>query len=135
MPDFAERLKLDRTIALVMLASVVVFAMLAAKEVGGDSWGMVLSLAPYLAIIAAVLTAATIAREFESGPVAFGRTHSLSRRRCLCVHVWVPLLLTPCGGAPPRPGTPPRQAARHPEGGHAVVPSGAVGRPRDNKTS
>lgn len=98
MPDFAERLKLDRTIALVMLASVVVFAMLAAKEVGGDSWGMVLSLAPYQAIIAAVLTAATIAREFESGTVAFGLTQSMSRHGWLWWRIMFPLLMIGVGG-------------------------------------
>jgi ABC-type transport system involved in multi-copper enzyme maturation permease subunit len=98
MRDFAERFKLDRTIALVMLASVVVYAMVAAQELGGDSWGMVLSLAPYQAIIAAVLTAATIAREFEAGTVAFGLTQSMSRHGWLWWRIMFPLLLVAVGG-------------------------------------
>jgi hypothetical protein len=98
MRDFAERFKLDRTIALVMLASVVVYAIVAAQELGDDSWGMVLSLAPYQAIIAAVLTAATIAREFEGGTVAFGLTQSMSRHGWLRWRIMFPLLLVAGGG-------------------------------------
>lgn len=98
MRDFAERFKLDRTIAVVMLASVVAYATAAAQEVGGDNWGMVLSLAPYQAIIAAVLTAATIAREFEGGTVAFGLTQSMSRHGWLRWRITFPLLLVAVAG-------------------------------------
>jgi hypothetical protein len=98
MGEFAPRFKLDRTIALVMLASVVAYAAAAVQELGGDNWGMVLSLAPYQAIIAAVLTAATIAREFEVGTVAFGLTQSMSRHGWLRWRIMFPLLLVAVAG-------------------------------------
>jgi hypothetical protein len=98
MGALAARFKLDKTIALIMLASVTAYAMVAAQELGGHSWGMLLSLAPYQAIIAAVLTAATIAREFEAGTVAFGLTQSMSRQGWLWWRTLFPLMLVALGG-------------------------------------